>query len=351
MSLTIIERARRYIRQMDASLQGANGSGAIFAVAVILVRGFNLDHETALLLLREWNELKSVPLWSDRDLVAKLNSAARDGKMACGHLLEDTNHRPRTTGKPLPNVPLSLAPRRGYSAEELDRKAAQQAEWPSLVDLTGRHRGAIGHLRNCPGAPVDILAHCNRLMFDPARPDCFALDDGRSDGRGHRQYRKFAGSVFPHGKKSDNARGSAAKGFFTLSLERRLDPDELIFITEGSISLLEAVALQWLCEGRARRWHFLAAHSAASTFAAEPKLLKAIAGRHCRIMRDPGTVGRDAAKAWRNELFAAGCTVDFPKMPAGFQDLKTILSAGSDGVSAARSILRYPTSSWKAGAG
>ncbi|MES2470489.1 MAG: hypothetical protein V4675_24555 [Verrucomicrobiota bacterium] len=74
----------------------------------------------------------------------------------------------------------------------------------------------------------------------------------------------------------------------------------------------------------------IAAHSAASTFAAEPELLKTIGGHHCRILPDYGKTGMDAARAWRDELLPMGCAVDFALMPEGF------------GIAAARSILTYP---------
>jgi hypothetical protein len=181
--------------------------------------------------------------------------------------------------------------------------------------------------------------------MDDSRPDCYVL----TDGRGFRQYRRWNGQPFRHGGKSHNLKGSLAKGFLTLG-NRKLDPADLVFIVEGAIGLLELVAIQWLCAPHARRWYMVAAHSAASTFAADPELLAAIAGHHVRIMPDPNEAGTKAACAWRDELRTVGCTVDRARMPKGFQDLRVILAAGSDGIAAARSILTYPTHSKSGGA-
>ena len=348
MKVSTIDRARRYIAQMAASLQGANGSANIFAAAVVLIRGFHLGHEEALVLLREWNESKAVPLWSERELVAKLNSAAKDGNMAYGHLLKDDDRR-QTTGsatKATSKPAAAPSPPRPYTAEELEQKLTTRSQWPPLRDLTGKEQAVVGHGRNCPLAPVEILAQNGLLMADDLRPGCYILAD-----REFRQRRNFSGSPFHHGKKSDNAKGSLAKGFFCAYRQfQNLEPDDLILIVEGAIGLLECVSIQWLSAPYARRWKFLAAHSSSSRFFYEPELLAAIAGHHVRIMPDLNESGKKAARAWRDELRAVGCTVDRSRMPEGFQDLRVILAAGSDGIAAAESILAYPTLSKSGGA-
>ncbi len=331
---------------MPPSTQGASGHTAIFNVARTLTKGFSLPSPEAFALLARWNETKAFPPWSDSDLRHKLEDAAKASAPE-GYLLKNDDRR-QTTGSAI-KAPASLAKapaaRRGYGAADLVAKATVQAKWPIPRHLTGPEKGAFARLRNLPLAAVDIGCQNARIMADDSRPGCVLLTDGRTDGRGHRQYRNLDGSPFHHGEKSDNAKGSSGKGFFSLNHSRRLDPEEMVFITEGTISLFEAVACQWLCEGKARRWHFLAAHFCGSTFAAETALLKAIAGHHVRVMPDPNEAGMKAARAWRDELQAVGCTVDRAKMPKGFQDLRVILAAGSDGVAAARSILTYPTPS------
>jgi hypothetical protein len=351
MKSPIIDRARKYLAAMPVSISGSGGRITAFNAASTLVRGFALTDDESLTLLMEWNQ-KCTPPWSALESIAKIKSAHRDSRKEYGCLLANDDRRQTTgsTSKLASILPTAPAERMGYDAADLARKATMQAKWPIPRHLTGPEKGAFATLRNLPAAAVDIACQNGRLMADDSRPGCVLLTDGRTDGRGHRQYRHLDGSPFHHGEKSDNAKGSAGKGFFTLSHSRKLDPDGLIFITEGTISLFEAVACQWLCEGKARRWHYLASHFCGSTFAAEPELLKSIAGHHVRILPDQGKAGMDAARAWRHELRAVGCPVDFAFMPKGSQDLRLILAAGSDGVAAARSILTYPTPSKSGGA-
>ncbi len=345
--LTLAERLDR----LPSAVQGSGGSAAFFTACVTAVKGYSLTEQEALPVMRGWNNAKCLPPFSERDVLRKVKDAA-NASMPEGLYLP--KERPaqggtRKASKPVASVPLPPAKRQGYDDAKIAERAATQPSWPIPRHLSGKEQSAIAHLRKCPLAAVEIMAQNGRIMADDTRPDCFLLTDGRTDGRGHRQYRRCDGNPFPHGEKCDNVKGSAGKGFFTLSHERRLDPDELVFITEGTISLLEAVACQWICEGRARRWHFLAAHSANSTFAAEPELLTAIAGHHVRIFPDLNKGGKEAAKAWRDELRAVGCAVDRATLPDGFQDLKTLLAAGPDGMAAIRSILTYPSASRKGG--
>lgn len=337
--LTLADRLAR----LPSANQGSGGEAAFFLACATAVKGHSLTEQKALEVMREWNAAKCLPPFSERDVVRKVKAATNASMPEGLYLPREPQEQDgtRKASKPVASVPLTPLKRQGYDTATLAERAAIQGVWPTFRPLTGKQIGTVAHWRDCPIPPVEILNQCERLAFDPARPDCFCLTDGRTDGRGHRQYRHLDGSPFPNGAKSINAKGSAAKGFFTLG-PRRLDPDELVFITEGTISLLEAVACQHLCRGKARRWHLIAAHSCNSTFAAEPDLLKAIAGHHCRILPDPGKAGTDAARVWANELRAVGCRVDFATLPDGFQDLRKLLAAGPDGLDAIRSILTYP---------
>jgi hypothetical protein len=340
---------------MPPAISGAGGRRA-FYLACMVPFGYGLNVKAATPVMAEWNAKYCRPPFSDRDVKKTVEAASRCGIASDLYLPpvkkegEEKSKTTSTTIKAPASLPKAPAARTGYDPADLAKKAIVQAKWPIPRHLTGPEKGAFAYLRNLPLAAVEIGCQNGRIMADDARPGCVLLTDGRTNGLGHRQYRNLDGSPFHHGAKSDNAKGSAGKGFFSLSHSRRLDPDELVFITEGTISLFEAVACQWLCEGRARRWHFLASHFCGSTFAAEPALLKAIAGHHVRILPDPNQAGMDAARALRDELRAVGCPVDFAFMPKGFQDLRLILAAGSDGVAAARSILTYPTPSKSGGA-
>lgn len=356
MSKFIFVPLAERLKAMPPAISGAGGRSALYR-ACIVPYGYGLSKADTLEVMVKWNAEKCLPPFKERDLALTVEAASKSGIAPDFYLPRERDgegdkpaRKASATSKAPASAPRQPEPRQGYDAATIAERAAIQAKWPIPRHLTGLEKGAFATLRNLPVAAVDIACQNARLMADDSRPGCVLLTDGRTDGRGHRQYRNLDGSPFPHGKKSDNVKDSAGKGFFTLSHSRSLDPDELVFVSEGTISLFEALACQWLCEGKARRWHFLAAHSCWSTFAAEPALLKAIAGRHVRILPDDNEDGIKAGKAWRDELRAVGCTVDRARLPKGFQDLRIILAAGSDGVAAARSILTYPTPSKSGGA-
>ena len=78
-------RARRYLAKCPPSIQGQNGSDALFEAACRLIKGFLLDSETALVLLIEYNQL-CLPPWPERELRRKLDEAAKS-KFPDGYLL------------------------------------------------------------------------------------------------------------------------------------------------------------------------------------------------------------------------------------------------------------------------
>ncbi len=351
LPISNLERFIRLASKAEPSIAGSGGSDARFNVIQAGAVGLNLSDADTLRGLEEsgWNA-SSNPPWSIAELTAAIPRIRRDSRRAPGYLLADDDRRQRqpagsatkATSKPA----AAPSPPRPYTAEELEQKLTTRSQWPQLRDLTGKEQAVVGHGRNCPLAPVEILAQNGLLMADDLRPGCYILAD-----REFRQRRNFSGSPFHHGKKSDNAKGSLAKGFFCAYRQfQNLEPDDLILIVEGAIGLLECVSIQWLSAPYARRWKFLAAHSSSSRFFYEPELLAAIAGHHVRIMPDLNESGKKAARAWRDELRAVGCTVDRSRMPEGFQDLRVILAAGSDGIAAAESILAYPTPSKSGGA-
>lgn len=347
MKNSVIDRARKYLSKMPPAIQGSGGSTATFNVIVVLIKGFGLSDSDAMALLLEWNATCQPP-WLEHDLRDKIVSAHRDSRKPLGYLLnEGESPAPVKPGKPAPRATSSRpATPRAYTAEELAEKAKIQVKWNPLEHLKVSAIQQLAQGRNCPTAAVEIPSQVGLIMADKAWPGCYVLTY-----KGFRQYRRINGTNMPCGQKSQNAPGSLAKGFFgLLSQFENLEPDDIVFIVEGAIGLLEAVAIQWLCAPHARRWKILAAHSASSRFFYEPELLKSIAGRQCRILPDAGKAGTAAAKAWRDELRAVGCRVDFATLPDGFQDLKKLLEAGSVGLAAMRSILAYPRATKTGGA-
>ncbi len=85
--LTVMDRARRYLRKCPPAVSGQHGHAATFRVACALVQGFALSAGDALGLLREWN-LECRPPWSEHELAHKVNSAlVAPSQRAPGYLL------------------------------------------------------------------------------------------------------------------------------------------------------------------------------------------------------------------------------------------------------------------------
>jgi len=88
-----VRRARAYLARMPASISGEGGHDALWAAAVALVRGFDLDaHVARSILLADFNPRcttdKGSPYpWSERDIDHKLDGATRS-RLARGYLLD-----------------------------------------------------------------------------------------------------------------------------------------------------------------------------------------------------------------------------------------------------------------------
>ena len=72
----VIDRARKYIAKCPPAISGQDGHGATFHVACVLVLGFCLDENSALVLMREYSE-RCNPPWSEKELVHKVRQAAK----------------------------------------------------------------------------------------------------------------------------------------------------------------------------------------------------------------------------------------------------------------------------------
>ena len=81
-----LERAGRYLQALPPAIAGRHGDLHTFCVCCRLVRGFALDDEDALMLLRRWNA-QCQPPWSERELIDKIARARRYGREPMGGLL------------------------------------------------------------------------------------------------------------------------------------------------------------------------------------------------------------------------------------------------------------------------
>jgi hypothetical protein len=70
-------RARTYLRECNPAISGQGGHNQTFKVAVKLVKGFNLDTETAFQLLWEDYNRRCLPPWSEKELRHKVQEAAK----------------------------------------------------------------------------------------------------------------------------------------------------------------------------------------------------------------------------------------------------------------------------------
>lgn len=72
-----LKRARAYIAKMPPSIEGSDGSSALFAVARKLLKDFRLDDCDAWTLLNEYNATHAHPPWSERELRHKFEDAGK----------------------------------------------------------------------------------------------------------------------------------------------------------------------------------------------------------------------------------------------------------------------------------
>jgi len=88
----IVQRARRYLAELPASVSGQYGHNQLFEAACRLVQGFGLSTEDAFPLLREYNE-RALPPWSEAELQYKLGQAdAQEDDRGRGYLLSSRQH-------------------------------------------------------------------------------------------------------------------------------------------------------------------------------------------------------------------------------------------------------------------
>jgi hypothetical protein len=86
LHLDPVERARRYLARVPPAIAGGHGDVHTFRVCCRLARGFALEDEEALEVLREWNA-RCQPPWTERELRDKLWRARRYGREPIAVLL------------------------------------------------------------------------------------------------------------------------------------------------------------------------------------------------------------------------------------------------------------------------
>lgn len=320
--IPVIERARRYVTSIRA-IAGAGGHASTFAAAVALVKGFSLPPDTALELLRRWNETNADPPWTEPELVHKIREAAKSPKSP-GFLL--ANNRPETAlhaiaggGRPFPR----------REDEEKASKALLRRRWPAFRPLSREETRRLAALRRVSPEAVALLAHAGILRAATVDGHaCAIFHEGtfaqarRLDGR---PLRLRDGREV----KAKNLPGS--EGVFIGRKLLGTAKENPVLLTEGAAGLLEALACALAVDADLRSpagWTVLAAVSAGSRFNAE--WLALLAGRRVRILPDLDAAGLAAAGVWSASLRRAGCRVDVVELPAGMKDLGPVAASPGD---------------------
>jgi hypothetical protein len=82
------DRARQYVAAIPPAIVGQHGDVHTFRICCRVARGFALDDQEALAVLRDWNT-RCQPPWSEGELIDKLARARRYGREPIGCLLEE----------------------------------------------------------------------------------------------------------------------------------------------------------------------------------------------------------------------------------------------------------------------
>ena len=179
----------------------------------------------------------------------------------------------------------------------------------------------IARLRGIPWEGL-YIAHCYGLLkaCELDGHDCFVVHEGR-----------FAQVRRLDGQPLTNAEGKPIKAKNLPGSEGAFVGRGLLFeaphvlLVEGAVGLLEALTAYALVDME-NAWTVLAATSASSRLERDHTLLKALSGRHVRVVPDGDTAGLNAAASWLGDLRKAGITVDIQQLPTGCKDLGALLT-------------------------
>lgn len=160
------ERARRYVSQMRESVSGQGGHDSLFRVCCALVNGFDLDNASARRIVDDYNATKAQPAWSDKEIIHKLDDAAKDGTFngrARGCLLT-ARHDDRSD--PLPVAAIVVADRKRREMAQSKAAPAHLLEPPGLVGEVARWIDSCSvhrvPLLSVAGALCTVAVACGR---------------------------------------------------------------------------------------------------------------------------------------------------------------------------------------------
>jgi hypothetical protein len=152
-TVSVEDRARAYLRTLPRSIEGQNGSKALYRAACVLVKDFALSFDAALPLLLEWNETHCDGPWTEKELIHKLEDAQKaDGPV--GRLSNADDDRSEVW-RPGPTPPMNSAPHPTGASGDTPITDAEIAELQQAASELGWATG--GGDDGPEGSPNSIL--------------------------------------------------------------------------------------------------------------------------------------------------------------------------------------------------
>jgi hypothetical protein len=145
----LVDRARAYVARVPGAISGQGGHAHTLLVAEHLVRGFELDDGTAMMILREWNRTCQ-PAWGEKELRHKVQEARTKGTAVRwgAHTREDRPFAPRAAAP-------AVAPRKNLGEGATLGMLGALMDIPELIN----HPDVLAKLDMLDGdAPLAVAA-------------------------------------------------------------------------------------------------------------------------------------------------------------------------------------------------
>lgn len=128
----VCERARKYVEKMDAAVSGEGGHNKTYAVACVLVKGFELSTAQALDILKDYNA-RCDPPWTEHELQHKIDDASR-ASGASGYLRNAKPERWESI-----NVPQHKPPKQSAQPAKAEERRLKRSTLQKAVEAAIEH--------------------------------------------------------------------------------------------------------------------------------------------------------------------------------------------------------------------
>lgn len=168
-----VARASAYLATVDPAIEGANGHGALFRAACVLVNGFALDRSTAIQLLSAEYNPRCSPPWNlgntseKREFERKVDQAMKASHdHPRGHLL-DAGHEPFDATSVI-GIDFDAIARNGRKVSNITHKADYCSQ-PDTYDTleTSKQIPIPAHLLEPPGLLGKVVGWINATASGP----------------------------------------------------------------------------------------------------------------------------------------------------------------------------------------